>query len=194
MRHAGDRLQSRLVSEIIEDGVTGYIVEDELSAISSVHRLMHLSRRTVRRRFEERFTARRMAKDYLDVYRGLLNPATPRLVSGPNPLSPTETPWRELARFELDRPRFRKGQQRQDQACRGNARQSQKGDAAAMAVGQVARKGRAHGGADAKGAANQALSQIKAPVPRVRSATISGTITPIAAAAMPSSTCPSTST
>jgi hypothetical protein len=31
-----------------------------------------LSRQTVRKRFTERFTARRMAKDYLAVYRGLM--------------------------------------------------------------------------------------------------------------------------
>src|SRR5207248_8387727 len=69
------------VPEIVEDGVTGFVVEDELSAISAVHRLSHISRETVRRRFEERFTAARMAKDYLAVYRGLANPVAPRLVS-----------------------------------------------------------------------------------------------------------------
>jgi glycosyltransferase involved in cell wall biosynthesis len=71
------------VPEIVEDGVTGFIVEDELSAISAVHRLPHLSRQTVRRRFEERFTASRMATDYLSVYRSLVTHRAPRLVSGP---------------------------------------------------------------------------------------------------------------
>jgi glycosyltransferase involved in cell wall biosynthesis len=72
------------VPEIIEDGVTGFVVEDELSAISAVHRLTHLSRDTVRKRFEERFTASRMAKEYLSVYRGLMTHARPRLVTGPS--------------------------------------------------------------------------------------------------------------
>jgi glycosyltransferase involved in cell wall biosynthesis len=72
------------VPEIVEDGVTGFVVEDELSAISAVHRLSHLSRQTVRRRFEERFTASRMAKDYLAVYRSLTNQVAPRLVFGPS--------------------------------------------------------------------------------------------------------------
>ncbi len=59
------------VPEIVEDGVTGFIVEDVESAIAAVSRLHTLDRGRVRRRFEERFTARRMAQDYLDVYRTL---------------------------------------------------------------------------------------------------------------------------
>ncbi len=59
------------VPEIVEDGVTGFIVEDVESAIAAVSRLHTLDRGRVRRRFEERFTARRMARDYLDVYRTL---------------------------------------------------------------------------------------------------------------------------
>lgn len=71
------------VPEIVEDGLTGYIVEDELSAIAAVHRVPLLSRDGVRRRFEERFTARRMATDYLSVYRSLTPAAAvrPRLVA-----------------------------------------------------------------------------------------------------------------
>ena len=57
--------------EIVEDGVTGFIVEDMVSAVAAVQKLHTLDRAQVRRRFEERFTARRMAKDYLAVYRSL---------------------------------------------------------------------------------------------------------------------------
>jgi glycosyltransferase involved in cell wall biosynthesis len=53
------------VPEVIDDGVTGFIVEDINGAIGAVDRLGHLSREKIRRRFEERFTARRMAQDYL---------------------------------------------------------------------------------------------------------------------------------
>src|SRR5438046_6642560 len=60
------------VPEIIEDDLTGFVVEDETSAIGAVNRLSQLSRERVRKRFEERFTARRMAKDYLAVYRSLM--------------------------------------------------------------------------------------------------------------------------
>jgi glycosyltransferase involved in cell wall biosynthesis len=57
------------VPEIIDDGVSGFIVEDINGAIGAVDRLSHLSRAKIRGRFEERFTARRMAQDYLSVYR-----------------------------------------------------------------------------------------------------------------------------
>jgi glycosyltransferase involved in cell wall biosynthesis len=66
------------VPEVIEDGVTGFIVEDEMSAVGAVRRLSQLSRAQIRKRFEERFTARRMAKDYLSVYGELISAATPR--------------------------------------------------------------------------------------------------------------------
>jgi glycosyltransferase involved in cell wall biosynthesis len=67
------------VPEIIEDGLTGYIVEDETSAVGAVGRLSTLSRQRVRARFEERFTARRMANEYLAVYRSLNEQAAPDL-------------------------------------------------------------------------------------------------------------------
>jgi glycosyltransferase involved in cell wall biosynthesis len=67
------------VPEIIEDGLTGYIVEDETSAVGAVGRLSALSRQRVRARFEERFTARRMANEYLAVYRSLTEQAAPDL-------------------------------------------------------------------------------------------------------------------
>ena len=59
------------VPEIIDDGVTGYIVEDEVSAVAAVSRLDQLSRKRVRSGFMARFTARRMAEDYVALYRNL---------------------------------------------------------------------------------------------------------------------------
>ena len=59
------------VPEIVDDGVTGFIVEDATGAIAAVGRLGQLSRTRVREVFERRFTARRMAEDYLSVYRQL---------------------------------------------------------------------------------------------------------------------------
>ena len=67
------------VPEIVEDGLTGFIVEDETSAVGAVGQLSTLSRERVRARFEERFTARRMANEYLAVYRQLAEAANPRL-------------------------------------------------------------------------------------------------------------------
>ena len=67
------------VPEIVEDGLTGFIVEDETSAVGAVGQLSTLSRERVRVRFDERFTARRMANEYLAVYRQLAEAANPRL-------------------------------------------------------------------------------------------------------------------
>jgi len=67
------------VPEIIEDGLTGFIVEDDAGAIGAVDRLGQLSRERIRKRFEERFTARRMAQDYLAVYRSMSASAAPHL-------------------------------------------------------------------------------------------------------------------
>jgi len=73
------------VPEVVDDGISGFIVEDELGAIGAVQRLAEIERTGVRRRFDERFTARRMAQDYLALYRSLHDTsAAPRLrvVSG----------------------------------------------------------------------------------------------------------------
>jgi glycosyltransferase involved in cell wall biosynthesis len=59
------------VSEIIEDGVTGFVFTDLDGAVAAVERVPALSRTSCRRAFERRFTATRMATDYLDVYRHL---------------------------------------------------------------------------------------------------------------------------
>ena len=67
------------VPEVIEDGLTGFIVEDVNGAIGAVDRLAHLSREKIRQRFEQRFTARRMAHDYLAVYRRLTDRVAPHL-------------------------------------------------------------------------------------------------------------------
>jgi glycosyltransferase involved in cell wall biosynthesis len=59
------------VPEVVDDGISGFVVEDEVGAIGAVEQLHTLSRANVRTRFEERFTARRMATDYLAAYRSL---------------------------------------------------------------------------------------------------------------------------
>src|SRR6266516_1734645 len=67
------------VAEIIDDGLTGFVVEDETSAVAVVDRLAALDRAAIRKQFEVRFTARRMALDYLAAYRGLVEEAEPRI-------------------------------------------------------------------------------------------------------------------
>jgi glycosyltransferase involved in cell wall biosynthesis len=67
------------VPEIVEDGKTGFIVEDEISAVADVGRLPELDRQAIRKHFETRFTARRMALDYLRTYQGLIDAVKPRI-------------------------------------------------------------------------------------------------------------------
>lgn len=73
------------VPEIIDDGVSGYIVNDIASAIEAVYALGKLSRAAVRRKFEERFTASRMASDYICLYQAVIE--NNRRKQGLKPLS-----------------------------------------------------------------------------------------------------------
>jgi glycosyltransferase involved in cell wall biosynthesis len=57
------------VPEVIKDGLTGFVVEEETSAVGAIRQLSRLSRTVIRKRFEEQFTARRMAEQYLRLYR-----------------------------------------------------------------------------------------------------------------------------
>ena len=60
------------VPEIIDDRVTGRIVDTVDEAIRAAPEVIRLDRRgSAATRFEERFSSRRMANDYLEVYRGL---------------------------------------------------------------------------------------------------------------------------
>jgi glycosyltransferase involved in cell wall biosynthesis len=58
------------VAEVIVDGLTGFVVEpgDENAALDAIHSLGALNRTEIRAEFEQRFTARRMARDYLRLY------------------------------------------------------------------------------------------------------------------------------
>jgi glycosyltransferase involved in cell wall biosynthesis len=60
------------VPEVIEQGVTGFIVNDEGEALQAIKRLPEIDRRLVRDGFERRFTARRMAEDYIRHYQRLI--------------------------------------------------------------------------------------------------------------------------
>ncbi|HKQ10743.1 MAG TPA: glycosyltransferase family 4 protein [Rhizomicrobium sp.] len=59
------------VPEILEDGLTGFVVRDVDGAALAVRRLNRLFRPTIRSRFEERFSAAAMARDYLKIYERL---------------------------------------------------------------------------------------------------------------------------
>ena len=73
------------IPEVIEDGVTGKVVKCEEEAIAALPEILSYDRRAVRRRFEDRFTATRMAKDYVSTYRQLR--ATHTLTKRPRQLA-----------------------------------------------------------------------------------------------------------
>jgi glycosyltransferase involved in cell wall biosynthesis len=63
---------------VIEDGVTGFIVDSEADAVAAVTRVRDLDRSRIRETFERRFSARRMAEAYVESYRALLESAHSR--------------------------------------------------------------------------------------------------------------------
>jgi glycosyltransferase involved in cell wall biosynthesis len=64
-------LRNGSVPEVIDDGITGFIVDDEAAAASAAGQIHLLDRTLIRTIFEQRFTARRMAEDYLRIYQHL---------------------------------------------------------------------------------------------------------------------------
>ncbi len=65
------------VPEVIEDGLTGFIVPDVAGAVAACAKLDALPRAAVRARFEQRWTSERMAADYLRLYQGLIAARAP---------------------------------------------------------------------------------------------------------------------
>jgi glycosyltransferase involved in cell wall biosynthesis len=63
------------VPEVVDDGVSGFIVTGEDEAVTAIGRLHQLNRATVRETFNRRWTARRMAEDYVNLYQALARPA-----------------------------------------------------------------------------------------------------------------------
>jgi len=60
------------VPEVMDQGVTGYIIEDVEEAVQAVKKVDQLSRKRCREVFEERFSVTRMAKDYVKIYKKLI--------------------------------------------------------------------------------------------------------------------------
>ncbi len=61
------------MTEVIDDGVTGFVVDDLAAAVAAVPAAVALDRRVVRARAERRFGVERMVDDYLEVYRRVLD-------------------------------------------------------------------------------------------------------------------------
>jgi glycosyltransferase involved in cell wall biosynthesis len=60
------------VPEVITDGVSGFVVSSLEEAVAAVQRVRGMDRKEVRNSFEARFTAARMADDYIKAFAGLL--------------------------------------------------------------------------------------------------------------------------
>jgi glycosyltransferase involved in cell wall biosynthesis len=76
------------VPEVIQQGQTGFIVDSMDEAVAAVDRVSTLDRAAIRATFETRFTAERMARDYLAIYRRLPGVRSVALTAGGN-LKPT---------------------------------------------------------------------------------------------------------
>lgn len=63
------------VPEVLEDGVTGFVVSDQEAAVKAAMRIGEIDRKACREAFERRFTAKRMTENYLRVYQKMLSRA-----------------------------------------------------------------------------------------------------------------------
>ena len=63
------------VPEVIDNGLTGYIVEDVQGAVAALQNIDSLSREAIRAQFERRFSSKTMARNYLDSYAALVEAA-----------------------------------------------------------------------------------------------------------------------
>jgi glycosyltransferase involved in cell wall biosynthesis len=70
------------VPEILEDGVSGLIVNSEQGAVEALRQIPRMSRAKCRAMFEKRFTDVRMAEDYLKVYEALISEPSTTAPSG----------------------------------------------------------------------------------------------------------------
>ena len=74
------------VPEVIDQGITGFMVQNIDEAVAALDQARRLDRAAIRRRFEQRFSASRMARDYVALYRRLAaDPRTPALLPGIHP-------------------------------------------------------------------------------------------------------------
>src|SRR5690606_21835173 len=71
------------VREVVDEGVTGYVVDNLDAAVVAVERAGVIDRSACHARFEQRFSAARMANNYLDVYRRLLHGRTSASLAPP---------------------------------------------------------------------------------------------------------------
>ncbi|MCU1304147.1 MAG: glycosyl transferase [Candidatus Sulfotelmatobacter sp.] len=67
------------VPEVIQDGITGFLVHDVEGALKAVNRLGEINRRKCQWQCEQYFNAERMAQDYLNIYRRMTRSESPSI-------------------------------------------------------------------------------------------------------------------
>jgi glycosyltransferase involved in cell wall biosynthesis len=83
--------RSGSVPEVIDDGITGFVVEGEEDAVQAIHKLDKLDRRKVRAQFEKRFSSRRMATEYARLYETLAAAESEATLADAHPVAPPLT-------------------------------------------------------------------------------------------------------
>jgi glycosyltransferase involved in cell wall biosynthesis len=78
------------VHEVIDVGLTGHIVDSMDEAVPALQRVLALDRARVRRRFEERFVASRMARDYVAIYERQIGQLATPAARGTSPVALTK--------------------------------------------------------------------------------------------------------
>lgn len=81
------------VPEVLKDGISGYIVNSIPEAIDALKLIPQLSRKAIRKEFEINFSAERMAKDYVDIYKKLIAEANGKNIT---PILPSQAQKRHL--------------------------------------------------------------------------------------------------
>ena len=61
------------VKEVMQEGLTGFIVEDMDQAVAAVEKISTIERTACRNVFEKRFTATQMAENYVELYRSMVS-------------------------------------------------------------------------------------------------------------------------
>ncbi|KPI45746.1 uncharacterized protein AB675_382 [Cyphellophora attinorum] len=69
------------VPEVLENGVTGFVVDTEEEAVQALRRIRSLDRQRIRQSFEQRFTSTTMAKKYVKVYERIIQEANTRRIA-----------------------------------------------------------------------------------------------------------------
>ena len=98
--------RSGSVPEVIDEGVTGYVVESIDAAVAALTKASSLDRKAVRQRFEERFTASRMAQDYINAYERVLDAPTAMMPRGRSVIPPLSMPIAMPGALADDWPQF----------------------------------------------------------------------------------------